>query len=235
VVFAVLLQMIAFAPHASAGGPPVISVSNASVIEGHIHQINAVFTITLDKTSESEVKVDLRTNDITAIADDDYVDVTSPDFTFDPHTDSKTFVVNVKGDTSDEDNETFELELSNPENAELDDSSGRGTIRDDDPEVTHSRNISLELSRHLRAAGRVTVDDGFNRCRRSRPVRIQRRRPSGWANVANVLTNDEGRFSTSLPDRTGRYRARALWQEFVAVGDTHECAVTTSEAKRHTH
>ena len=41
--------------------------------------------------------------------------------------------VDVNGDTLDEADETFTVDLSNPANATIDDGEGVGTITDDDP------------------------------------------------------------------------------------------------------
>jgi hypothetical protein len=238
-ISAVFLQVVAVAPHASAGGLPVVSVSNAFAIEGDSGQVNATFTISLDRTTEEIVRVDLATNNLTAtVADEDYLDVSTPDFEIQPNNLSTTYEANVKGDTNDENNETFEFEMSNPENAELDSDGGDvgiGTIRDDDPVSNHARAVSLRLRRHLKAKGQVTVDDSYNKCRNTVPLDIQRKKPSGWTTVKSITTQTDGEFTTNLPDKTGRYRAKATRKVSVAGGDTQVCASKTSSVKRHRH
>lgn len=75
--------------------------------------------------------------------------------------------------------------------------------------VRHARSVSLTLSQHLTARGRVSVADGFDACARRVPVRLQRRSGGSWQTVARVQTDRRGRFSAALPDLPGRYRALA--------------------------
>ncbi|MDQ4143516.1 MAG: CSLREA domain-containing protein [Actinomycetota bacterium] len=100
--------------------------------------------------------------------------------------------------------------------------------------VSHERVVSFDLSRHLRVAGRVSVPDGFNACRKNVRVLIQRDKRNGWETVADPRTNRRGRYSSSLPDDTGRYRAH-IGRGKVIKGDLHKCLPQTSEAARHRH
>ena len=102
---------------------PELSVSDASVKDGG----TMVFTVTLDAASASTVTVDYATNDGTATtADGDYTAV-SDTLTFDAGDTTKTVDVVTIGD-SDTSDETFQLVLSNPTNATIDDATGLGTI-----------------------------------------------------------------------------------------------------------
>src|SRR5206468_2683800 len=58
---------------------------------------------------------------------------TNGTITLAPGTTSQAIAVQVLGDTLDEVNESFSLNLSSPVNAVLGDSQGIGTINDDDP------------------------------------------------------------------------------------------------------
>lgn len=74
--------------------------------------------------------------------------------------------------------------------------------------VVHRRTVSFSV-RGDRAAGRVVVLDGFERCGQDALVRIQRRNESGgWRTVLQTLTHADGSYRAPLPDRPGRYRAR---------------------------
>ena len=102
---------------------PKLSVSDASADEGQDLQ----FTVTLDAASASTVTVDYATSDGTATtADGDYT-AASGTLTFSPGDTTKTVDV-VTSDDSDTGDETVQLVLSNPTNADLDDATGVGTI-----------------------------------------------------------------------------------------------------------
>jgi CSLREA domain-containing protein len=215
---------------------PDLSVLNTSAIEGDAGQVNLTFTLSLTGTVPEEVKADLMTSDITATeADNDYLPVTSPGFTIQPNTLGTTYEVNIIGDTTDEDNETVAFTAQNLENAAMGQALGTGTIRDDDPLVPHERTVAFRLRRHLKAKGRVTVDDSYNKCRNSVDLDIQRKKPSGWDTIKSITTQNDGEFVTNVPDNPGRYRAKATREEKVAGGDTQVCAPKTSPVRRHRH
>jgi large repetitive protein len=128
--------------------PPAISISDATVAtdvppgrvgEGNsgqgscagapFHQC-AVFTVSLSAASGQTVTVNFATADASATASD-YA-ATSGTLTFAPGETSKTITVSVKGDTNDEFNETFNVNLSGQTNATIADGTGVGTIVDDD-------------------------------------------------------------------------------------------------------
>lgn len=91
----------------------------------------AVFTVTLNKPGFFDVAVEYATFDGTAVAGIDY-QPTSGTLTIPAGQSSGTIVVLVIGDTQDEPDETFTVELSNAVNATIEDASGMGTILDDD-------------------------------------------------------------------------------------------------------
>ena len=98
----------------------------------------ARFEVKLTATSIVPVRVRYATMEDTAVEGTDYT-AASGTLTFQPGQDSKTVDVRTRQDTADEpDTETFTLELSDPEDASLGDSTGTGTITDDDdpPEVS---------------------------------------------------------------------------------------------------
>jgi carbon monoxide dehydrogenase subunit G len=111
---------------------PTLSVSDVSVTEGDGGTVDAVFTVSLSEASGRTVTVQFATADGTAIAPDDYTELTLTTLTFDPGQTVGTVVVAVKGDTLDEANETFTLDLSNAANATIDDGRGVGTILNDE-------------------------------------------------------------------------------------------------------
>ena len=126
---------VAFA-HAAAAAPPptpTITVSDAAVVEANSGQQSLFFTVKLSNVYTSAVTVDYATADGTAtLANNDYV-AASGTLTFAPGETSKVVTVKAVGDTTDEHNETFRLNLANPTNATLATDHGTGTIADDDP------------------------------------------------------------------------------------------------------
>jgi Calx-beta domain/Domain of unknown function DUF11 len=129
--------------------PPAISIDDTSVTEGAAPgTVNAVFTVTLSQASGKAITADFATANGTATQPADYTS-NSGTLTFSPGQTSKTVTVVVKGDAVDEDDETFTVGLSGLINLASvgNDTSGTGTITDDDPPPT----ISI---------GDVTVTEG---------------------------------------------------------------------------
>ena len=111
---------------------PTVSVGDVSVHEGNTGTRGAVFTVSLSKLSGSTVTVGYATSPGTATAPADHLAKTGT-VSFAPGVATAKVKVGVVGDSSDEANETFALNLSSPTSATLGDASGTGTILDDDP------------------------------------------------------------------------------------------------------
>jgi hypothetical protein len=117
---------------------PDISIDDQSVAEGDAGTSTLTFNVTLSNPADQIVTVDYTTNDGAAtVADGDY-DTASGTVTFDPGQTTQTVDVTINGDTTNEADETFTLDLSNPTNANILDGSGLGTITNDDqvPDVS---------------------------------------------------------------------------------------------------
>ena len=116
---------------------PLLSINDVAIIEGNAGTTDAVFTVTLSVDSGQTVTVDYATANGGAIAGQDY-QATSGTLTFTsggPLT--QTIAVPVIGDTINEYDDDFLVELSAPVNAEIGDGLGAGTIANDDlPRVT---------------------------------------------------------------------------------------------------
>ena len=123
---------------------PTISINTPSVTEGNSGTATLTFTLTLSATSP-DGKETVRYRDAgtgTATAGTDYVALATTDTTFDgvdyavasfaAGATTATINVTVNGDTLDEEWESIDLILSNPEGATLASTSARGTIIDDD-------------------------------------------------------------------------------------------------------
>ena len=116
---------------ANDDAPPVLSVSNAEVVEGNSGTRSVVFTLSLSQAIAQSVSANFATQDGTALAGSDYV-ARSGSVTFAAGETSKTVSVTVNGDTAIEADETFGLVLSNVARATLAPGGGTGTIRNDD-------------------------------------------------------------------------------------------------------
>ena len=97
----------------------------------------------------------------------------------------------------------------------------------------HGRSIGLGFAHQngrLAASGKVSVNDGFNACRKNVPVTLDRRKGDRWVTVGTDDTNRKGRYEVTSADKQGRFRARALKQR--KSGDVCKPAV---KVKRHDH
>ncbi|MDP8911384.1 MAG: hypothetical protein M3M94_04900 [Actinomycetota bacterium] len=118
---------------------PSVSVNDVGPVgEGHAGTQSAVFTVKLSAASGQTVKVNWATANggpPAATADADYVASAPATLTFEPGQPlTQQITVGVKGDTLDEDDEKFNVNLSNAVNATISDAQGVGTIADDDEE-----------------------------------------------------------------------------------------------------
>jgi len=111
--------------------PPAVSITDVTVTEGDSGTVDAVFTVTLSRPSTGTVTVAFATANGTATVVTDYQAATGT-VTFAPSDVSETITVKVVGDTIDEPNETFIVNLTAPFGATVLDAQGTGTILDDD-------------------------------------------------------------------------------------------------------
>jgi len=115
----------------TASALPSLSINNVTVTEGDAGTVNAVFTVSLSPASDQPVSVDFATADNTATAGADY-QANNGSLSFPAGTTTQNITVQVNGDTADESNETFLVNLSNPSNATIGEGQGTGMITDDD-------------------------------------------------------------------------------------------------------
>jgi len=110
---------------------PSISVRDVVVAEGNSGTVQATFVVALSGPSSQSVSFSYATANGTAIAGSDYV-AASGASSFAPGEVEKPVVVLVNGDTVDETQETFFLDISNVQNATVSSNRGTGFIIDDD-------------------------------------------------------------------------------------------------------
>jgi hypothetical protein len=112
---------------------PSLSIADVTINEG---DGTATFTVTLSAESEQTIMVDYQTNDNGAVSPGDYV-ADSGTLTLPAGTFTDTIEITINEDTLDEyDEESFTIDLENPQNALLGDAQGQGTITDNDDPVT---------------------------------------------------------------------------------------------------
>ena len=109
-----------------------VSVSSVALNEGNTGTTAFVFTVTLTGASEQPVTVTVTATNNTATAGSDFTALAAQTLTFAPGETTKTVTVNVTGDTTVENDETFFVTLSAPTNATLGTTQGIGTIVNDD-------------------------------------------------------------------------------------------------------
>ncbi|WP_172973412.1 Calx-beta domain-containing protein, partial [Limnospira platensis] len=111
---------------------PKINIADTRLKEGDRDRTNARFVVTLDNPSSERVVVDYATADGTAtVRDRDYQSTTGR-LIFQPGQTRQFINVPVFGDTKVEPDETFTVNLSRPQNAELGRRRATGTILNDD-------------------------------------------------------------------------------------------------------
>ncbi len=111
---------------------PALTVSDdVTVTETDAGTINAVFTVTLSAPSSRRVRVDYYTTAGTAVGSGDYRAVANT-LVFEPNETSKSVTISVKGDTTDETNEKFNVYFVNPLNASLADGKAVVNIIEDE-------------------------------------------------------------------------------------------------------
>ena len=121
-----------------------IKISDGRITEGQTGTTNATFTLTLSQASSQEIRVTYTTADGTAKAGRDYASRTGT-VSFPAGTTAKRIAVPIIGDTLDEVNEAFAVNLTSPVNATIPDARGIGVIVDDDatPSLTIS-NVTVQ-------------------------------------------------------------------------------------------
>jgi hypothetical protein len=110
---------------------PVLTINDYEGNEGTSSNTSATFTVTLTPVSGATASVDYATADGSATQPDDYTSK-SDTLTFAPGEITKQINVEIIGDTTIEDDETFTVTLSSPEGADIGTGTGTGTILNDD-------------------------------------------------------------------------------------------------------
>jgi hypothetical protein len=110
---------------------PTISINDVSVTEGNSGTKAATFTLTLSGSSVEAIAVRVVTSQGTATASSDFTPINLV-VVFQPGIVSRTFDVDIIGDTNLESNETFSVNITEAFATTVTDGEGVGTILDDD-------------------------------------------------------------------------------------------------------
>ena len=110
---------------------PLLSIGDAQITEGDRGKKQLKFDVTLNTKVKKRVEVNYATADMTAKKGSDYQQ-TKGKLIFQPNQKKKTITVPILGDTLNEDDEKFRVNLSRPKNAKLRDKRGVGLIKDND-------------------------------------------------------------------------------------------------------
>ncbi|MDL5367048.1 Calx-beta domain-containing protein [Xanthomonas sp. NCPPB 2654] len=118
---------------------PSLSINNVSLNEGDAGTSNATFTVSLSQPAGAGgVSFDIATADGSATAGVDYVASSLTGQTIPAGSSSGTFTVLINGDSLNEANENFFVNVSNVSGASVSDPQGQGTIVNDDAQPTLS-------------------------------------------------------------------------------------------------
>ncbi len=117
---------------------PTLSIGDVSQLEGNSGTSNMTFTVSLSAASTQTVTMNYSVFEGTAVPGTDYTVIPNGTLTFNPGQLSQAISVPVVGNTLNEPNKTFFVNLSNPTNAVLARSQAVGTILNDDPMPTVS-------------------------------------------------------------------------------------------------
>ena len=163
---AVLPNQIDFVGTTVAVGSNAFSIDDVVVTEGDAGSQSVTFTVTRFLPTGGDASFDFTTSAGTATSGVDF-QPTSGSLTFTGSQTTQTITVTVLGDTLDENDETFSVNLSNPVGATLSDAVGIGTIVDNDlPPIisiadaigSEGGNVSFVVSLSTASGRPVTVN-----------------------------------------------------------------------------
>lgn len=216
---------------------PTITIAGAdSITEGDTGTQPYTFTVSLNEPSSTEIKVDYAVRDLTTTSGSDYVTIPAGTLTFTPGVTSQSITVLVNGDRLSEDNEQFQIELSNPVSAILPDAQKVkvGTIVDNDP----APNITIETT-PKQSEGTTPYNFVVKLSEAAgRPVTVKYNTIAGTATAgedftaaSDTLTFAPGEISKTVPiaiiDDTKREQNEAF---SVKLSDATSATITTDSA-----
>jgi hypothetical protein len=183
---------------------PSLSINDVTQAEGNSGTTNFTFTVSISAASGRAVSVNYATANGSATAGSDYT-ATSGTLTFNAGATSKPITVAVNGDTINEPNETFFVNLSNASSATIAKAQGTGTISNDDAAPT------VQFS-----AANYSVGEGGAR---ATLTAIRSGDASGTATI-DYRTTDTDTFTVGCADTTNNHGAAYARCDFATVVGT---------------
>ena len=150
------LLLLATSVDVAAQQSPSISVRDGVAVEGNSGTTQATFIVALSGPTSQSVSFSFATANGTATAVSDYI-ATSGALTFAPGELEKPVVVLVNGDTVDETQETYFLDISNVQNATVSSSRGNGFIVDDDGPTISINDVNVTEGNSGKKAATFTL------------------------------------------------------------------------------
>ncbi len=210
----------------AVGGVPAITVSDMTIAEGNSGTVNAVFMLTLSAATANGQTVSLQyaTANGSASAGSDYV-AQSGTVSIAPGALSQTVSVTINGDTNNEGDETFFLNLQNPANARINDLQGLGTIQNDD--LSGAPAAPSGLTAIAASATQVNLNWSDNATNET-GFRLERKTAStSFSEIATTAVNTQSHSDLSAtPGTAYTYRVRA-YNAIANSGYSNEASATT--------
>ena len=139
------------------GPPATVRIDDVRVQEGTGGSTTAVFRVRVDAGFAQPVTVTYATKDGTAVVSQDY-SATTGSLVFTGGKTEDFISVSVVPDALDEDDETFTVELTSAQNAQISRGAATGTIADDDAApVLHVANLSVSEGNRGPSRGQVQI------------------------------------------------------------------------------
>jgi hypothetical protein len=192
---------------------PLLAVGDSTVAEGDSGTTAAAFTVTLSAVSGRTVTVGYRTFGGSEGSDYNF---TTGTLTFAPGETSKTFNVNVIGDTTPEPKESFDILLQDQSNAYFIDSVGTGTILNDDAALSVN-DVTVTEGDSGQTALNFTVHIPFPTVN---PVSINYASADGTANAGPDYGGTAGTLTFSPGEMTKAVTVHAFGDTFDEPDET---------------
>ncbi|MBN3993629.1 MAG: PKD domain-containing protein [Nostoc sp. NMS2] len=175
--------------------PPSITIGDRSITEGDSGTTSITYTVNLSTPSAKPISVKYATADGTASAGNDYT-ATNSTISFAPGETSKTITVLVLGDTIDEFDETFFLNLSDATNATITKNQAVSTILDNDapPSITIGDRTITETDN---GATSITYTISLDAAS-AKPISVKYATADGTANAGTDYTATNGTITFSI-------------------------------------
>jgi hypothetical protein len=198
-------------------GTPSLAINNVSVTETDAGSVNATFTVNLSSASGQTVSVNYSTANVTATSPADY-GALSGTLAFAPGMTTQQISVLVNGDTLEEANETFQVNLASPVNATLADGLGVGTIVDNDPPTISINNRTVTEGNTGTLAVVYTVSLSFAH---SQPVSLNYATANGTAVAPADYTAVSGTLTIPAGATSGQITVQLVGDVLDEANETY--------------